>query len=144
MSDLNDAHQDLVEFMFTALDHGVDSIKNSGGPLIPFILTSINGDKKLQRFVTKRIEEGQTLAKEYLLNMSPEPYFAVITYDGYVTIEGEKFDSVMIEGYDKNDDSVYLLAQRYKPKKLLKKFSLIGNPAFIGTTIKNDKELSED
>ena len=49
MSDLNDANQELVDFMFTALDHGIDSIKGSKGPLIPFLMIGTNGEKKLQK-----------------------------------------------------------------------------------------------
>lgn len=133
MADFNDANETLMELMFTGLDHGIDSVKDSGGPLVPFLLTEKDGEKKLARFVTDRLEEGPVLARKQLVEQADLADFAVVAYDGYVTIEGTKFDAVMVEGYDKNDAIGYVLAQRYQPKKILSKFKTIGNAAFMGT-----------
>lgn len=136
MTDFNNAQDQLKDLMFTALDHGIDSVKDSGGSLISFLMTDTNGEKKLQRFVTERIEDGPPQARKYLSELDNEPEFAVIAFDGYVTMDKTRFDAVMVEGYGKNDNDTYVLAQRYKPKKFLSKFAVIGNAAFLGSVEK--------
>lgn len=136
MSDIKRANEKLVELLFQAIDHGIDSIKK-GGTLIPFLMHVSNGDKKIQRFVTKNIEDGYSKAKEAFHALEVQPDFAAIAYEGYVNMDNLKFDAVLVEGFDKHDQDTYVLAQRYKPRALFSKFKLIGNPAFLGSADKD-------
>ena len=43
MADFNNADKKLADLMFMGLDHGIDSVKDSGEALIPFILLETNG-----------------------------------------------------------------------------------------------------
>lgn len=56
---------------------------------------------------------------------------ATMVYDGSLTIEGAKYDAIMVDGYDKYDLVAYCFAQRYKPKKFLSTFKEIENAALI-------------
>jgi hypothetical protein len=56
---VEDAKQKFIDFMYVGLDHGVNSIAENGGQLIPFVLTQIGEKKELKRFITERIEQGQ-------------------------------------------------------------------------------------
>ncbi len=115
----------LNDLMFKALDHGVDSV-SGGGALVPFVMTETN----LQRFVASTLEESKEQADKYLVGLKGEP-LAALSYDGYLTIEGKKFSAVFTKVFDLNQEKGILLAQRYEPKRFLRKFKLIGNPAAV-------------
>ena len=38
-SEMNEPNPKLMDVIFLALDHGIESVKSSGGPLIPFVIT---------------------------------------------------------------------------------------------------------
>jgi hypothetical protein len=134
---MDEANKELIELMFFGLDHGIESIKDGEGPLIPFSITSTNGERKLDRFVTENLEDGLVKAVQYIKDLEKKPNFAIVVYDGYITMEGKKFDAILVKGYDKNDVLAYILAQRYLPKQDTSDFKLIGNTAFLG----NDKNI---
>jgi len=64
---MNDAPTDEVklnDLMFQVLDHAVASIKDAGGPLIPFSITEdAGGERHLTRYAAERLEEGEAQAK---------------------------------------------------------------------------------
>ncbi|MFK7948764.1 MAG: hypothetical protein AB8G11_14320 [Saprospiraceae bacterium] len=132
MKHLNEAKEGLIELMFKGLDHGISSIQDSEGLLIVFSLFQQNGEIKIVRFVTDKLEDGPIQAQKYLVKMDEKPDFAVIAYEGIVTIENEKFDAVIVEGFDKNDTDAYVLAQRFKRKTAKSKFEAIGNAGYFG------------
>ncbi len=132
MKHLNEAKEGLVELMFKGLDHGIGSIQDSEGLLIAFSLFQRNGEIKIVRFVTDKVEEGPIQAQKHLQKMDEKPDFAIIAYEGIVTIENEKFDAVIVEGFDKNDADGYVLAQRFKRKTADSTFEAIGNAGYFG------------
>lgn len=132
MKHLNEAKEALVELMFKGLDHGIGSIEDSEGFLIAFSLFQQNGEIKIVRFVTDKLQDGPIQAQQYLQKMDKKPDFAIIAYEGIVTIENEKFDAVIVEGFDKNDADGYVLAQRFKRKTADSKFEAIGNAGYFG------------
>lgn len=125
------ASEKLMELVFKGLDHGIYSIKDGDGPLIPFVMTKTNEEIAMQRFMAETLEECVAQAKKYLIELTEKPDIAIMAYDGMITIEGTKFDAIMVDGYEKNDNKGYCFAQRYKPKKFLSRFKEIGNAAFI-------------
>jgi hypothetical protein len=56
----------------------------------------------------------------------------VVSYDGFVTANGAKMDAVMVVGRERGAADTVVFAQRYTPKKFLKKFQTVGNAAFLG------------
>lgn len=132
MKHLNEAKEELIELMFKGLDHGISSIQDSEGLLIAFSLFQQNGEIKIVRFVTDKLQNGPIEAQKYLVKMEKKPEFAIIAYEGIVTIENENFDAVIVEGFDKNDADGYVLAQRFKRKTAESKFEAIGNAGYFG------------
>ena len=132
MKHLSEAKEALVELMFKGLDHGISSIEDSEGLLIAFSLFQQDGEIKIVRFVTEQVQEGPIQAQKYLEKMEEKPEFAIIAYEGIVTIENEKFDAVIVEGFDKNDTDGYVLAQRFKRKTAKTEFEAIGNAGYFG------------
>jgi len=129
---INQADKKLVDLMHFGLDHGVESIKIKGkGPLVPFVVIELNGEKELTRFLRDKPEDG---VKDGIrsLKEAKESQFAVLVHDGYLTVAGQKFNAVIAKGFDRNDTVGYSLAQRYSPKKFFSSFKSIGKPSFVG------------
>ena len=119
-----------MDLAFFALDHGVESIKN-GGPLVPFAVTEGPDGRNLERFASERLEEGQAHARAHVRSAGDAVRVA-ITYDGFVTLEGERSDAILVEAQERNRPASVILAQRYRPGGRLRRFSTIGNAAFLG------------
>jgi hypothetical protein len=132
MKHLSEAKEALVELMFKGLDHGVSSIEDEEGLLIAFSIYEENKELKIVRFVTEKVEDGQIEAQKYLIKMEQKPEFAIIAFEGILTIEDQEFDCIMVEAFDKNDSTGYILAQRFIRKTADTKFEPIGNAAFLG------------
>jgi hypothetical protein len=124
------ASDELLDLVFAALDHGIDSV-SEGGPLIPFALAETPEGRTLTRFATGHLEEGVAQAREHTREI-PEATLIAIAYDGYLTIEGERSDAIFVEGQERGASSSVVFAQRYRPGGRLRKFSTIGNAAFAG------------
>jgi hypothetical protein len=121
----------FADLVFMALDHGVDSVR-SGGPLIPFLVTERGGERTLQRFVAERLEQGEAHGRQILARLPAEVTAYAFAYDGFLTIEGTKVDAIFVEASERGRPAGVRMAQRYKPKNLLRGFQTIGNPAFVG------------
>lgn len=133
LKEINNADKKLVDLMFVGLDHGIESIKVSGkGPLIPFVMLETTGQRNLKRYVAEKLEDGLNEALKDVQN-DKDCDFAILVYDGYLTIDGQKYDAVIVKGFDRKDKIGYQIGQRYEPSKFLKSFKLIGNAAYIGT-----------
>jgi hypothetical protein len=123
----------LNDVMFMALDHGISSIADGTGPLIPFVITeNKSGERTLKRFVSERVEEGVDTAKSHVDQLRGGIVRYAIAWDGYATVQGKKWDAVLVEAGDCNSDSAYLMIQRYERKGWLRKKNVPhGNPALI-------------
>ena len=121
----------FADLVFMALDHGVDSVR-AGGPLIPFLVTERGSERTLQRFVAERLEQGEAQGRQILASLPAEVTAYAFAYDGFLTIEGTKVDAILVEASERGRRAGVRMAQRYTPKKFLRSFQTIGNPAFVG------------
>ena len=117
-----------MELVFVALDHGIDSV-TEGGPLIPFALTETSDGRDLSRFATETLEEGQARARDHVRAAGADR--AAIAYDGYLTVEGDRNDAIFVEAQERGEGYSVMFAQRYRPGGRFKKFTTIGNAAFV-------------
>lgn len=134
------ASDPLLDLAFTGLDHAIDSVEASGGPLIPFVLARTSEGLSLQRFVTERLEEGVTAVEQHLDALvaatGDDPAHAQVdgacgAWDGYLTAEGRRSDAVLARAVDRTGAEV-VLAQRYEVRGLLRKTARrVGNPALV-------------
>jgi hypothetical protein len=123
-----DVAPDTADLLFFGLDHGIDSVRG-GGPLIPFVIAERNGERTLARYVAETLEEGVAQAVDSIKANSADR--SVLVYDGYLTLpNGEKFDAIYAEAVDAAGE-VTVAAQRYKPKRMLRGFETVGNPALL-------------
>ena len=117
-----------MELVFVALDHGIDSV-TEGGPLIPFALTETSDGRELTRFAPGTLEAGQALAREHVRAAGVDR--AAIAYDGYLTVERDRNDAIFVEAQERGQSDSVVFAQRYRPGGRFKKFTTIGNAAFV-------------
>jgi hypothetical protein len=54
----------LMDIIFLALDHGIESVRSSGGPLTPFVITQ-GSERNLTRCASEKLEEALANAREY-------------------------------------------------------------------------------
>lgn len=125
----------LADLVFLALDHGVDSVRAGGGPLIPFVVVELDGKRELHRFATERLEEGQQRAREAVAALPPTATAYALAYDGYLTVGDMKFDAILVEASERGRPSGVRMAQRYTPKRFLRSFQIVGNPALLGECV---------
>jgi hypothetical protein len=123
--------QQFADLVFLALDHGIDSIR-AGGPLIPFIVIERAGERTLQRFAAERLEQGEAQARQALASLPLDVAADAFAYDGFITVEGTKTDAILVEASERGRAAGIRMAQRYSPRKLLRSFQTVGNPALIG------------
>ncbi len=123
------------DFVFSlsdlALAHGINSIRGTKGPLIPFVITVINGQKSLYRYVADNVADCVEEAKKSIATLPGDVQGYVICYDTYIHVQDHKFDAIMVEVGERGQSLAYLFAQRYKPKSFMSAFSVIGNTLFI-------------
>jgi hypothetical protein len=128
---MHEPSESLMELIFLALDHGIDCVKEEGS-LIAFLIEE-SQDRTLHRFVTDRIEAGLVKAQQFAGSLDANTKKYAIGYDGYITIEGTKYDAILVEAAERGAPTGFRFAQRYRPKKgLFSRFKIIGNAAFLG------------
>lgn len=117
--------------MLAALDHGIDSVRG-GGPLVPFVIAERDRQRGLARFVHETLESGLAEAVAAIKRDPPGPeQRSVLVYDGYLTSpDGVRLDAIHAEGLDAHG-VITVMAQRYKPGKMLRRFETVGNPSLL-------------
>ena len=120
----------VADLALLALEHGMAS-RRDGAALVPFVLLESGGTRYMHRFAEGTDEQAVAEAKTYVSRLPNSTNACVIAYDGFVTIEGTKFDAILAIGCEQNAPSSYVFAQRYDGAAT--PATLIGSPAFIGT-----------
>lgn len=134
MNDTSPDQRKLHDLMFKALDHAVFSIADNGETLIPFSLVEDASDRcTLARYAADRIEVGVEAGKKKIEEMKAHIVRYAFAYDGFLTVEGERWEGVFVEAGDKVGEAGILLCQRYTRKKgwFRKGIEPFGNPALV-------------
>jgi hypothetical protein len=119
--------EEFMSFALFALGHAVDSVIPTGGPLVPFAVTEVNGMKNLTRFPGD-LEEGQTHARGAVRKTNDATRVAV-AWDGFLTSGDLRTDAVFVEVYEIGSDESVILAQRYGPVSSVDhSIQMTGNP----------------
>jgi hypothetical protein len=126
-----DASEQLLDLILLGLEHGTGSIE-SGGALVPFLLMESGaGGRSLKRFLADKLERSLAEARTHLAGLTDVERVA-LAYDGYVTIEDQRTDAILVEAQDAGRRNCLVFAQRYRPGGRLRKLSAIGKPVFLG------------
>jgi len=121
----------LMDFALFALDHAAESVLAGGGPLIPFCIVEVDGNRELNRFVGD-LEEGQKAARSHVAT-TPGVSKGAVAWDGYLTVEGQRTDAVFVEASAADEESSVVLAQRYVTVgRIRKRVERTGNAGIVG------------
>jgi hypothetical protein len=125
-----EASDDLMEIIFTALDHGVASVA-AGGPLIPFLLFhQADSGRNIQRFVADDLQFAIDQGRQAARHLNPVRY--ALAYDGYVRSDGDRQDAILVEAAE-GPGALLLFAQRYHSSAHGREATPIGNAMYLGT-----------
>jgi hypothetical protein len=128
-----EASKALIDLLTFALHHGVESVRE-GGPLVPFVVTETSGERELHRFVAERLEQGLDEATAFGNAQLAGMERCVLAYDRYLTTPGGgRRDAIYVEGIERRRPESIVLAQRYAPRRRLRRFSTIGDPALLAS-----------
>lgn len=147
MTDINNISQEYSDFIFLGLDHAINSIKDGGGPLVAFVMTKTDDKKQLNRILTDRLEDAPIEAEEFLKTLRPIPKLALIAYDGYATVQGERNDAIIVRSFDISEDDGLIFAQRYIQKEQGVGIDAYGNSALMGyepNLLKSDGDITQE
>jgi len=100
----------LAEF---ALRHAVTSIVPEGGPLIPFVIVEAEGKHTLHRFMGELLQECEANARAFASRQKHAKRVA-LAIDGYIRIDGERWDALVAEASEKGAGASVIIAQRYR------------------------------
>ncbi len=128
--------KEFGDLFIAALDHGFESIKDGSGPLVPFTMTvSSDGQRAIKRYFSGNLEEDAKRAQASITAGMPDVAMYAIVWDGYVTIEGQRTDAILVEAGQASDPRGVQVCQRYRTvRKFLwkKACERIGNPGILG------------
>jgi len=125
----------LSDLINRALNHGLLSIEHAQEPLIPFtMLLDTNPDPRrrkltLTRYVGEYLEEMLQAAQNSVAPSQNVSMYA-IAWDGFITIDGRKWDAVLVEAGEAAAAEGVIMAQRYEVKEtgLKRRNVAVGSP----------------
>lgn len=133
--------QRLADIAFFALDHGIYSIQDGEGPLVPFVISEqADSKRKLDRYVSVAkvgasevmvLEESLAKARLAVSQLPSDVTAYAIAHDGYITLQGTKYDAILVEASERGRKGAVIMAQRYLPKTARQSFERVGNPALL-------------
>lgn len=131
MGTVDGVSDSLLEFALFALDHAADCVIPTGGPLVPFSLVEVRGERTLSRFPGD-IERGVAAAREAVRTIT-EASMAAVAWDGYLTADGSRTDAVFVEASESGSARSVIVAQRYTRAGgvLRKRMAAVGNAAVV-------------
>jgi len=122
----------FADLVFLALDHGVESVRDGDGPLIPFVITEQDGKRELHRYAAEMLEDCERQARDAVASLPASVTAYAFAYDGFITVQGTKFDAILVEASERGRPAGVQMAQRYIPKDGSRDFQTVGNPALLG------------
>lgn len=131
MKHLQEASKELMGHLLFALNHSLDLKRDGVDPMMPFAVVIKGEEKTLQAFAGDGPDYANRMWEKTLSEEKPD--YAIYASDSYLTIEGVRYDAVLLKAYDRRDPVIYLLGQRFRPKSSSEEFRQLGNPGFLGT-----------
>ena len=93
---------ELRNFILLGINQAICSLFPGDGPFVPFAMIVSGDDKRQITFATEDVDDGIREAELYIKTLSPEPDLSLIAFDGFITLDGEKYDAVFVRANGKN------------------------------------------
>lgn len=112
----------LNDLVKRAAEHAVRSIEDASSPLVPFTMQlhpdadPRNSQLLLARHAAETLEESLQNAQD---SVTPNPVASMyaIAWDGFITLEGRKWDAILIEAGESQLEDGAIFAQPYELRK---------------------------
>ena len=129
------AGPELTTLVMDALEHGIRSIEDEGGPLVPFLLSvDAAGQRSLNRFVADPYEDGVAAAQEFAAGLGTEVTLVALAVDGYLRDDADqRVDAILVMGQARGVDETFVFGQAYKSKRFGRGVKADGGWTFVGT-----------
>jgi hypothetical protein len=137
--DVFDGSSALRSLLMEAIELGIRSVR-PGQALVPFALIEAEGRRGINRYASEPYEKGVQEAKAELSKAPPQVTLYAIAYEGFVTLDGEEHDAVIVHAGERGKGRGYLLAQRYSPPTDAKPAERVGNATIL---MREDSLLSQ-
>lgn len=126
-----DVPQALADLLFAGLDHGVDTARG-GGPLTPFVVTQVSGQRALNRMAAGTMTAARAEGVKHIRGTALSgDDCAVLVYEGYLETENDgRSEAIFAKAVD-STGRVVTVAQRYRPKGFLRAWQPVGSPALL-------------
>ena len=123
--------QSLADLASAALHQGVEQLKAAGPPLHPFFLDE---DRSAFFLVDNAGRtDPMTMALDAIPQHAPQIRQCALVIDSRIGFhDGKKWDAIVVMACERDAGNGVVLAQRYVPKGLFRKFRLEGEPERIG------------
>lgn len=110
----------LNDLLLFALKSALDSVQDSGGPLISFVVRESKGKRQMTRFATSSIEQGVVKARKFISRSRAHTEMYALAYDDFVTIMETRYSpAIIVEAGERGKKDTITLGQVYRPKKTL-------------------------
>jgi hypothetical protein len=116
---MNKPTQEILDLAFFALNHAIQLLNRTNGPLVPFaILEAANGERALARFLTVRNPEEARLRSRAHVDESADCVKYAIAADGSVTENGQRIPVVMVEAGERGKPHGVSFIQRFPTNRI--------------------------
>jgi hypothetical protein len=125
----------LLEFIRTQLEHAFERVRQASasgedGPnLMPFVAVQSGPD--IRRSVLPFTPEPEAVAfAPQVLADRPDAERAALVCDGYLRVEGQRSDALVVRAQERGDEGSFVFAQRYRASR--GKVEMLGNWLLTG------------
>ena len=112
---LDEASEELLDLIADALDHGFDSIKDSGGPLIPFVILDHGDRKELRRMMAEDSDAAISHARRVVGAAPASVQRYAFAYDAFLRINNTRKDAIIVMAGERALRSSVTLYPCYSP-----------------------------
>ncbi len=121
----NKPTEPILDVARQAIDLAMECVA-TGETLLAFVVTE--GDPgAIASLAGGPFDEMLAMAQSKVDALGEETTAFAFAYDGFITLQDERSDCVYVEATKTSCDTLYLFAQRYRPKKFLRPAKRIGN-----------------
>jgi hypothetical protein len=126
-----DENPKLLKLMLFALNEGCKELVRTGKQT-PLAVIETSSDQFMQGFKNERLELGYEEARQALLTAPSDAERYALAWAGYVTLQGVRYETVMVAGGERGKARGVMMGQRYKQQLPEVRFQPIGNPTILG------------
>jgi hypothetical protein len=122
----------LTQCLDAVLDNAGQSLKAGIDPIMPFAMVWDNdGERTIQRSVSGEYDHAVKMAHDYVKSRADVLSVYAIAWSGYVTMEGTRYDAVLVEAAERDSEKAVLMALRHIPANETTGYKELGSVSLL-------------